>query len=363
MSGAWILFLPSAAMPTYRWLRLGADGIDARGEGLPPPGDAAPVTAIAPAADVALHWAPLPDRSTAQATAAARLLVAEASATPIAELHVAVGADDSLEERAIGVVATRQMAAWLAELARVGIDPAAIIPAPMLLPAPDTGFYRADLGGEGVVRGPACGFADEARLTELITGDVTPEVLGREAIERAIVAAAAAPPLDLRQGPFARRRRIGIDWPLMRRLGWLAVAILAVSLLISLVEILKYTVAADTIERRIDLVARQGLPRGEAVSDAGRQLDARMARLRGAGLGFSRTAASVFGVIQSVPGSELRAASFDGTGKLKVSVVTQSEGQVNEVKRRIEALGLRVEAGVFQASGGRISGDFTVSAR
>ena len=124
MSDTLILFLPSAQTP-MRWLRVADGGVAARGEGLPmidPEIDPAPV-AVAPADAVTLHWADLPDRSTAQAVAAARLLVADASAAPVGDLHVAVGREDDLLERPIGVVAAAQMRRWLAMLAADGIDP------------------------------------------------------------------------------------------------------------------------------------------------------------------------------------------------------------------------------------------------
>ena len=106
-----LLFLPRDEAEPWHWLRV-EDG--ARGEGLPTLAPEERVTAVAPADAVTLHWAELPDRSAAQAVAAARLLVTEASASPSAELHVAVGREDGAE-RPVGVVANAAMArlaAW-----------------------------------------------------------------------------------------------------------------------------------------------------------------------------------------------------------------------------------------------------------
>ncbi len=176
-----LLFLPGPDA-RYRWSRIAGGRIVSEGEGLPPPpndghGDE-PVIAVTPADAVTLHWAELPARSPAQAIAAARILVAEASAVPASELHVALG-DDGGAERPIAVVGAERMRGWLAELAVAGIDPAAIVPAPLLLPRPDEGYARAELAGEGVVRGVTSGFADEARLTELITAGAEPRTIGR----------------------------------------------------------------------------------------------------------------------------------------------------------------------------------------
>lgn len=359
-----VLFLPTHSA-SWRWLRIADGAIARRGEGLPTFEDEeiVPPIVVTPADSVTLHWAELPDRSTAQSVTAARLLVAEASAAPIAELHVAVGREDGHKERPIGVVSAAQMHAWLALLAANGVDPAALIPAPMLLPRPESGYVRADLGGETVVRGPTSGFADEPGLTELITGGTAPLALGRDEIEAAIVAAIAAPTLDLRQGPFARRLRRAIDWGLVRRLGWLVAAILVVSLLISLVQILKYNLAAESVERQADLLARQGLPHGETVNNADRQLDARLAGLRGAGAGFGQTTAAVFAAVKSVPGAEVRAIAFDPNGALRVTASTENEGQITDLQSRIHAYGFVVQLSPVAASAGRFTAVLTVTPR
>lgn len=363
VSDTLVLFLPSEAAP-WRWLRIAGDIVTARGEGLPEPveGEELSPVAIAPADAVTLHWAELPDRSTAQSVGAARLLAADASAAPVADLHVAVGREGDLADRPIGVVAMARMAEWLALLAANGVDPDALLPAPMLLPRPDEGYVSADLGGEGVVRGATSGFADEALLTGLVTGGIAPALLGRDDLEAAIVAAVAAPALDLRQGPFARRRRVALDWALIRRLGWLAAAILTVTLLVSLVNILKYNLAASSLERRADLLARANLPHGEAVNDADRQLDARLTAMRGGGLGFSDTAAALFAAVRAVPGAELSALAFDPDGDLRATIAADNEGEATDLRNRIAADGFTAKLGVLTPDGGRVSGELTVSA-
>jgi general secretion pathway protein L len=354
-----LLFLPSGDRP-YRWMTLADDRVAGEGEGLPAIDVEEPVIAVAPADAVTLHWAELPDRSAAQAVAAARLVVAEASATPLGELHVAVG-DEGDANRPIGVVAAGSMREWLAGLARSGVDPVAMIPAPMLLPRPQDGYIRARPAGEGVVRGPAMGFADEARLTELVTGGVEPEDLDRDALTRALLASAAMPSLDLRQGMFARRRRIGIDWALVRRLAALAGTILLVTLAIDLVRIAKYSFGADAVAARADALGATGLPRGETVTDIDRQLDERVSAVRGPGVGFTTTAAAVYATVRTVPGVELTGIDFSPNGSMRLSVTAERESLPTDLKRALERAGFDVTASTFTSAGGRVTGEMTVT--
>lgn len=354
-----LLFLP-AGDAGYCWLRMGEAGLMARGDGLPEGDD--PVIAVTPAEAVTLHWAELPTRSSAQATAAARLLAAEASAAPVAELHVAVG-DDGGGDRPIGVVGAAMMRGWLDQLAASGIDPIAVVPAPLLLPRPDEGFVRADIAGQGVVRGRTSGFADEARLTELVTGDAPPAQLDRSELDAALAAAATEPSLDLRQGAFARRRAFAIDWALVQRLAVLALTILAVTLAISLVRLAKYSFAADRLEAQADALAATALPRGETVTDPARQLDERQRRTIGPGLGFGTTAAAAFAAVRTVPGTEITAIDFTPDGALRLSVAVEREALATDLKRALERAGFTVRASTFAANGGRVTGELTVSPR
>lgn len=352
-----LLFLPTTQRG-YRWIDLTEGAMPREGDGMPARDDG--IVAVAPAEAVTLHWATLPDRSIAQATAAARILAAEASAAPLGELHIAVG-DEGAGERPIGVVAATQMRDWLAALASEGIDPVAMIPAPMLLPRPDEGYVRAQIAGEGVVRGTAAGFADEARLTELVTGGKAPTTLDRRTLSAALVDGAAAPALDLRQGAFARRTRRAIDWLLIRRLVLLGAGILALTLAIDLVRIVRYNLDADAMATRADALARTGLARGETVTNVDRQLQERLSAVRGPGQGFTTTAAAVYAVVRAVPGVEITGMDFQANGELRLSVATAREALATDFKTALEAAGFVVRAGTFQSGSGRVTGEMTVS--
>lgn len=351
-----LLFLPAASRD-YRWISLDASGVTGEGEGMPASDDA--TVAIVPAEAVTLHWAELPSRSPAQATAAARILAAEASAAPLAELHVTVG-DEASVDRPIGVVDAAAMRDWLATLAAAGIDPAAMIPAPMLLPRPDDGYVQAHLAGAQLVRGRSTGFAGDEVITPFVTGGTAPELLDDLVLERSLLAAAARPPLDLRQGAFARRRKVAIDWALIRRLALLGAGILLATLAIDLVRIAKYSFGADALEARADALGRTGLARGETVTDVDRQLSERLAGVRGPGLGFTTTTAAVYAAVRAIPGVELTGLDFQSNGDLRLSVAATRESLPTDLKRQLEAAGFVVTAGTFQSAGGRVTGEMTV---
>lgn len=362
MNDRYLLFLPATEGAPTRWLRFATTGGVMRGEGVPAPVAEDEIVAVTPAAAVALHWTALPDRSEAQALAAARVGATSASLAPAEALHVAIGGEPGTEPRPVAVVAAEAMRGWLGTLAEHGIDPKAMIPAPLLVPPPDDGFVRADLGGDVVVRGVQAGFADEPGLTPALTAGAEPVPIDQQRLEAAVLAALDAPPLDLRQGSFARRKpRAPFDWAELRRIGWLAGALVALSLAVVLVQLVRENLTASSLEARSDALAAQAMKPGETVNNADHQLDERLRGLRGPGLGFTRTAGAVFAAVRAVPGTELTAINFDAKGSLRMTVTTQGEGAANDLLHQLAALGLHVEqSGKFTSDGARVSGDFVV---
>ena len=106
---------------------------------------------------------------------------------------------------------------------------------------------------------------------------------------------------------------------------------------------------------------RDGLPRGETVTDVDRQLAERLSAVRGPGLGFSRTVAAVYAAVRATPGTELTSLDFQSNGALRIGVGAARESLPTDLKRALEAAGFTVTAGTFQSANGRVTGEMTVT--
>lgn len=312
------------------------------------------VIAVAPAEAMTIHVAELGRLATAQAQTAARLLVAETSIAPIETQHVAVGKADGAD-RSVAVIGKGRIAAWLQSLEARGIDPDAILPAPMLLPRPESGFVRATIGAETVLRGRSAAFADERGLTELLVGGAPVEDLEAEPL---ILAALDAPEMDLRQGAFAKRRRFRIDWPHVRRLALLGGATAAATLLIGVVQIVRYGLGADALDAEAEAIARTAVP--NPGPEAAVTMQTQLAARRGAGLGFTATAGALLSAIRSTPNVELASITFDADGLLRATIVAPGAAETELLRARLRSAGLNIEATPFASENGRIRGEFRI---
>lgn len=362
-----LLFPGDTGTPLGGWLRVANGAVVARGHDMPViDGDGSDsderIVAVAPGADVAVHWVDLPDLSSAQAAAAARLLAADITAEPIDQLHVAVGRAGTDGGRAIALVSGARMAEWITGLQSLALDPDHVIPETLLIPAEGGGTRRWAHGDMHLVRGDRVAFAAEPMIADALL-DGTVIDMDDAAVEAGLPAALAWIPVDLRQGAFAKRRPWAIDWKLVRRMAWMTAGLFVLTMLIQAVLILRYTVAADDLERDVTVIARKALPRVERIANAPAQLAERLADLRGGGRGFSATAAALFAGVRDTANVELSALRYYRDGSLRATVGAGTAGDIAALQQRIEAQGFVASAGEARSGGGRQIAELTVRGR
>jgi general secretion pathway protein L len=330
-TGAILLAFAGEGAAPGRWLLIEGGRVIARGEEgdevLLQPGTR---TALAvPGAEVAIHWLELAEGlAPAQAAAAARLMLADASADSLADMHVAVGQPER-DLTPVALAPAALMAAWIER------DPDIVIPTSLLLLPPEEGLARRDAGRTTPdYRGPAAAFSVEPEIARLLVGEAPTAAVDEEAFEAGLAAALSPPALNLRQGAFARRRQWRVDGSRLRRVAWLALALAALSLIVQLALILAYSSSASRI------------------GDEAAALAARTPAGANARLGFTPLAATLFEAIRAVPNVELSRLEYRPDGILSAIVTTDSPASLMALRQRIEASGLIVQDGAPQPAGG-----------
>jgi general secretion pathway protein L len=342
-SGETLLVRSSRGGGLGEWLLVGDEGVAARGDDFAQAPKGSRTVLAVPGERTALHWLDLgPELTGAQAAAAARLMVAERCAQPVADIHVAVGpAQDG--RRCVALVAKAEVEQWLMEASAAGLEPDSVLP-DMLLLASDAKLVRRDEGGFALCRGPEVGFAAEPELADAICGPAV--ALDERRFEAGLARAIADAPVDLRQGPFARRRQWRAEGGVVRRLGLASLALLILTLAVELAAIYRYTAAASGAEEETRKLTERASPR-------------RLAALGGGG--FSGTASALFEAIRATPGAELSLLVYEPDGVLRATVQADSAVVVESVRERLLARGFTAAAGAGRSSGGRHSADLTVS--
>ena len=168
-------------------------------------------------------------------------------------------------------------------------------------------------------------FAIEPELAGALTGEAVVADIDEAAFEAGLAEALAAPALNLRQGAFARRRRLRVVEGSWRKLALYGLALAALTLIIQIAAILSYTFAADRLENEIATRGASGAP------------------ARGAG--FGPVASLLFEAIRSTPNAELTRLDWRADGSLAASLRFDTPATLAALRARAEASGLRVEGG------------------
>jgi len=352
-TGATLLAFADAGGRPRRWRLVSGGAVIGRGDELAelPEQKAWVRTVLAvPGADVTLHWLDLADDlTTAQSAAAARLQIAEETAEPITDMHVAAGRREN-KLTAIATVPGARMQKWIDAARALAMEPDVIVPAPMLLLAPGAGLvrYRGDLGPPDY-RGTARAFSLEDELAELVLGDRPVTDIGDDVREAGFGPVLADPPINLRQGAFQKRRAVVIDRTRVTWLVTLGLILLIVSLLIEITAIVRTTFAADRYEEE----ARQARA---ALGSGGAQ--ARPARA-----GYGAVAAALFEAVRETPNAEVTQIIYQPDGSLRVAVLADTQATIDALRGRIEARGMQAAGGLPTNLGGRAAGQITMRSR
>lgn len=367
VADALIVALPEGVAEPH-WWRIADGAIVGRGtganwlaaSGLAALPDRASVMLVPPPAQVTLHWTSHPDMPVRQARAAARLGALSSAMLPADQLFAAADRNDDPARPHIVALASRaDMQHWLLWAQHHGLDPDIIVPAPLLLPEPEEGFARAELAGAMMLRGQDVAFVDEPAF-DVLRGDAPVRDVPAEAVEAAMLAALTRPPLDMRQGDFAKRVRRPLDTGLLRRITLWSGLILLASLLIALVGIGKAWMATADLDARSLATARQILPQATDAIAAEAELDARLAARGAGGRGFTAPAAALLSAMQDVPGVSLTLLSRDPDGTARATLVGARVEDVNGVLIALQAAGFTANVTSTQDPGGRTLADITV---
>jgi general secretion pathway protein L len=329
-----LLLLAPNANDRPHWQRRDGARIIAQGSGLPPADPSVPLIVAVPGEAVALHWLDLPELAPAQAAAAARLMLGDSLAE--ADPHIAVAAGAGL--RPVAVVARAAMAGWLAELASAGLTPAALVPEPLLLPAPAAGFAVLETGERIVARSANAGFAAEADLAAALMGDAPTTA--------AMFTPTDPLPLNLLSGDYAPVSRWQPPPGLARRLGLLAATLAGLWLAGDVAAWVAARRAASAAMAETQAVAGTLLPAG--ADDPLAALTA-LARQRGADGGLGALAGPVVEAIAARPGAALASLRYTPPGGL-VAGVAGGAGEAQALAETLSAQGLAASAGQTRAT-------------
>ena len=351
-TGATLLVFADAAGEPRSWRLLSGGSVVGRGDDvaeLPPQQEWVQVVLAVPGTDVTMHWLELAETLTpAQAVAAARLQIAEESAEPIGDMHVAAGRREN-GLTAIALVPSARMTEWMDKAGPLAVEPDVILPAPMLLMPPGEGLVRYRGGEVPDYRGTARAFSLEDELAELVLGDLRVTDIEDELREAGLAPVLADPPINLRQGPFARRRQVVIDWGRTQWLLTLALILLMASLAIEIVTIVRTNIAAAQYEREA-IAARQ--PAGTGRPGA-----------RPAAARYGAIAGALFEAVRETPAAELTQMVYQPDGALRASLLADSQATLDSLRARIETRGMQAAGGLPTNLGGRAAGDITIRPR
>lgn len=372
MSGAdgLIVTLPLGGEEALHWWRIDNGVITQRGQdedvrdaaGLPSARPAERIMALVPTELTHISWLSFADLKPRQAEGAGRIEAARRAIGGTQQVHAATRALENADGDVLAAtIAPAALSGGLAHLQAIGIDPDYVTPVGLLVAVDNEEWLDAEIGAERFLRARRAVLPAETTLIDLFVGDATPVILRDDEIDAALEIGFSDPPLNLRQGRFAKRRTMQTfgkrQWQLIA--ATLALAVLA-TLLIALVSWAKYSFGADRLDSRALATARTVVPEANDLVGAERALDQRLMAI-GGGPSFGAAAAALFQSVQTVPNVTINRVAYAPDGTLSATLSAPQADLLNQVLVPLQVnLGYVLTQSPREAAGGGTAIDITV---
>lgn len=357
-----LLMLPSEPYARPELLEANGAAVSRRvlepGESLAEDG---PVALIVPGAEAVARWMDLPVGSPAQARSAAAFRVEDEVALGGADLHIAVGAADSLGRTLVVWAARERLQAWLDVALSHGVTPQAVIPDYLLLPEGEEGQpVVAPFGQHVAVREPGRAFNADPELAALLIGERPHLYISADDLDPWLLAGARAPLINLLQGRFATRD--GAARRDLKRPALLAAAVLISPLVLLAAQIIHDNMSASRMEKQAAILAVSLVPQASRYEDAGGYALSRLRTTQG-GRGFGELSASYLTVIQSAPGVTLDTLVYGDEGAIRSAISYANYSDVDQLRNAAKRVGLELTEQSTVSEAGRISSDLLVRSK
>ena len=348
-------------------IRLRADGrsewLDGAGrvqDGWPQAGEDDRVTVLVPAEDVLLLEAPRVAKSERQLGLALPFAIEDQLAAPVEQQHVAWAPARDGERVRVGVVAKDVLEAWLQRLRAAKLEPDAVLPDSLALPFADQRATALQETGRIVLRmgetQALAGTPDELQSlagrfgqVDLWLSGASESILVAHAVQRieqplsAMKAQALQPALNLLQGAYAPRRRVGSAQRAWRWAAMLAGIALALLFLQAVVDRQKLAGKVADQQAEMEQLYRRAVPAATTVLDPAAQLQSVLAAQ---GLGQGDAALDLLGRVGPALTTDAR-LSLDALEyreqRLELVVQAPDVASLDGLRQRLAQAGLPTE--------------------
>ena len=367
------------------WVITGADGGRLGPVSTGELADAAPVAAgrqvvvVAPGSSITLARPELPVKSGARLAQVVPYAMEESLAGEVEQFHFAIGATDEAGSTQVAALRRDELRGWLDALAAAGIEPQAVVPDTLCIPANPGKIVAVIDAGQLLVRAPGglpialdaepltesfalAGLEGDDRHVQLfvsqqdwqhsremiealreVTGSLDLQILPDGALPLLASTAVRTDTLSLMQGAFARRTGWRAEWQRWRIAAFLAIAALALHLGVRGYDLIRLHTEQRRLDVAIEQAARIALPGVERILDARMQVEQ---RLNGAGAGdpggLLAQLAAVGGALAGAPGPRLESLGWRDRS-LELQVVAPNTDSIARFTQGINERGLTAD--------------------